>query len=122
MYTEYIYRFPDSNEYEYKYAGNYGAKGEKRQKKEKVTPEQIRRQNQWLKQNKVRRTIKLNFLPGDYWVTLKYKRGKRPPLGQVLKDFSNFRQRLRRAYKKAGYELKYIYRIEIGEQVVFIFT
>ena len=41
-----VYRFSNSNEYEYKYAGNYGAKGEKRYPKRKASEEQIRKQNQ----------------------------------------------------------------------------
>ena len=44
-YSKKIYRFKDSNEYEYTYAGKYGAKGEKRAKKKKPTREQIQKQN-----------------------------------------------------------------------------
>ena len=53
MYVQKTFFFEDSTEYEYKFAGKYGAKGEKRQKKEKATPEQIRRQNQWNRQKTV---------------------------------------------------------------------
>lgn len=115
MYVQKTFFFEDSTEYEYKFVGKYGAKGEKRQKKEKATPEQIRRQNQWNRQTKVRRMIKANFRPGDYWMTLRYGKGHRPPLAQVKKDFKNFRECLRRRYKKAGVELKYIYRMEVGK-------
>ena len=67
--------FLNSVEYEYTYAGNYGAKGEKRKPRVKPTPEQIEKQNQINKTKKVRRLIKQNFSPGDYWITLKYTKG-----------------------------------------------
>ena len=34
-----LWEFADSAEYEYKYAGKYGAKGEKRRARKKATPE-----------------------------------------------------------------------------------
>ena len=82
------YTFYDSVEYEYKFAGNYGAKGEKRAKRRKATPEQMKRQNQWIKETKVRRLIKANFRPGDLWETLKYPKGTRKPFADVVDDMS----------------------------------
>jgi len=111
-----IWRFPDSNEYEYKFFGNYGARGEKRSPKRKATPEQIAKQNQLNREKKVRRLIKANFSSEDFWVTLKYPKGARPPLEVVKADFEAFLRRLRYAYKKAGTPLKYIYRIEVGSR------
>lgn len=114
-YKVYIWRFENSTEYEIKHAGRYGAANEKRAPKQKATPEQIKRQNQRNKENWVRRLIKANFSPGDKWVTLKYPKGAKPQLGQVKKDMKNFIDRMRRAYRKTGNELKYIYRLEIGK-------
>lgn len=114
-YNQKIYRSMNSNEYEYTYAGDYGAKGETRGPRRKATPEQIAKQNQKNKEKYMRRLIKLNFIPGDYWITLKYPEGKRKSIEQVKKDFSNFIQNLRRRYKKSHKEMKYIYRLEIGE-------
>ncbi len=113
-YTVYIYRLGDTTEYEFKFQGNFGAKGEKRTPRQKPTPEQIKKQNQQNKVNLIRRLIKLNFAPGDLWTTLKYPKGTRPGLTQVQKDMRNFISRLRRAYKSMDEELKYIYRLEIG--------
>ncbi len=110
------YVFDNSIEYEYKYKGRYGAPGEKRGKKKKPTPEQIARQNQTNRENRLRRRIKRNFYPDDLWVTLKYPKGTRKPLGEVKKDFTRFIRRMRRWYKKRGATLKYVYRIEIGRQ------
>lgn len=85
-----IYRFPNSTEYEYKWAGRYGAKGERRGKRAKATPEQIKKQNQQNRERYVRRLIKANFFPDDLWVTLKYPAGERKPLAEVKKDLKNF--------------------------------
>lgn len=110
------FRFPGSIEYEYKWAGNYGAKGEKRKKKVKATPEQIKKQNQQNREKNVRRLIKANFFPDDLWVTLKYPAGKRKPVWEVKKEFENFLDRLRYRYRKRGHPLKYIYRMEVGKR------
>lgn len=115
MYTKYTWRFYNSTEYEYKYLGRYGAKGEKRQKRIKATPEQMAKQNQINKVNRIRRLMKANFLPGDLWTTLKYPAGTRKPLKEVKDDMSRFLRKLRYQYKKQGDILKYIYRIEIGK-------
>ena len=40
-YTKKVYRFKDSNEYEYTGLYNHGAKGERREKKIKPTQEQV---------------------------------------------------------------------------------
>lgn len=107
---------PNHIEYEFKYAGNYGAKGETRQKKQKATPEQIKKQNQLNREKKILRLIRANFFLEDLWVTLKYPRGTRKPLEEVKKDFKKFQTEMRRAYKNRGQPFKYIYRIEIGKR------
>ena len=102
-YKEYIYRFPQSNEVEIKYMGKYGAKGEKRAKRNKASPETIRRQNRTNKAIKVRRLLKANFTEDDYWVTLKYPAGARPCIDQVKKDLKNFNDRMRYQYETVSY-------------------
>jgi hypothetical protein len=109
-----IYRLGDSIEYEISYVGNYGAKGEKRAPRRKATPEQIRRQNQINRENLMRRLIKLNFSPGDPWVALQYPEGSRPQMEQVEKDWRSFVTAVRKRYKKAGEQFKYVYRLEVG--------
>lgn len=42
MYWRDTWRFNGSIEYEFKYAGKYGAKGEKRGKRKRASPEQIK--------------------------------------------------------------------------------
>lgn len=110
------WRFPGSTEYEYKWVGKYGAAGEKRKKKTKATPEQVRKQNQKLREKKVRRLLKANFQEGDLWVTLKYQKGRRKPVCEVKRDFKRFISSLRGKYQRRGHPLKFIYRMEIGKR------
>ena len=109
------YRFPYSNEYEITWEGNYGAKGEKRAPKKKKTPKEVEYQNRQHKRTYIRRLIKLNFENGIFF-TLTYKRGIRKSMREVKREFENFRDRMRRAYKKMGIPLKYIYCIEVGKR------
>jgi len=110
------YHFPDSIEIEYKWEGKYGAKGEKRAPKEKITPEVIAKQNQWKKETECRRVIKLNFKKNDYYVTLTYPKDTRKSIEDVKADVSNLNERLRYRYKKMGAPFKWVHRIEIGSQ------
>lgn len=116
MYKLDIYRFKTSTEYEYKYAGNYGAKGEKRTKKQKRTPEYIEKQNQYQRAKTVRHLIKANFKEGDLWTTLTYADKEARTIKDVSADLSKFLKNLRYQYKKAGQPCKYIYRVEIGSK------
>lgn len=103
-------------EHEYKCAGRYGAKGEKRAPKKKATLEQIKKQNQWNREKKVLRKIRDNFEPGDLWITLKFPRGTRVQV-KMLKDVkTKLFRKLRKIYRKRGEVLKYMYRMEIGER------
>lgn len=111
-----IYRFRDSNEYEIKWAGRYGAKGEKRAKREKLTPEQVAKQNLINRQNFVRRKIKLNFDKNDYWLTFTFREKKKRTAKEVNMCLEKMRRKLRKWYRKAGQELKWIARVEIGER------
>lgn len=115
-YIQYIWTFRGSIEYEYIYSGNNGAKGERRRKKHKSTPEQMKRQNQINKENRMRRLIKANFTEEDYWCTLKYPAGSKPGIKRVVLDIQNFNKKMQRAYRKYGQEYKYIYRIEVGKR------
>ncbi|MDD3369227.1 MAG: hypothetical protein PHP50_10135 [Lachnospiraceae bacterium] len=114
MYWKDVWRFKTSIEYEFKYAGRYGAKGEKRQKKKKPTPEEMELQNRTNKSNRTRRLIKANFSPGDYWITLTYRSGTRKDITEVKADMRLFVKQMRKEYQKQDVPLKFIYMIEIG--------
>ena len=108
--------FRNSIDHEYKYSGNYGAKGEKRVKRKKATPEQMKKQNQRNKEKRVWRKIRANFQVGDHWATLKYPKGTKKAVNEVLADMRNFLRTARGKYKRLGSGLKYIYRIEMGKK------
>lgn len=110
-----IYRFRDSNEYEIKWAGNYGAKGEKRSRRTKATPEQVKKQNRINKTNYVRRKIKLNFEANDYWLTFTFQEKQERTSAEVKGYLSKMIGKLRKEYRRAGTELKWISRVEIGK-------
>jgi hypothetical protein len=116
MYTRYTYQMINSNEISIFYKGRYGSKGERRAKRKKASPEQIRYQNQKNKELNVLRLIQANFFPNDIWACLKYPAGTRISIDEI-KDFMNkkFIRGLRKDYRKRGEELKYIYRLEIGK-------
>lgn len=122
MYILDTYSFTDkegnilSREYEYKYYGNYGAKGEKRLPKKKITPEQIQRQNHTNKVKKIRRKLKNNFYEGDYWITFTYKKDTAKTIEEVMEDLKKMMEKLRRKYSKAAVPMKWIRRIEIGSK------
>lgn len=89
---------------------------EKRAKKKKPTPLQISRQNHWNKVKNCRRTIQLNFRPGDLWCTFAYKKGTRKSMRDFMRDIQRFQNHLRTVYQKKGYDLKWIRRLEIGKR------
>lgn len=117
MYWKDVYHLGRVNEVEIKAPMNYGAKGQARQPRAKPTPEQMAKQNEWNRRTYVRRLILLNFKEHDLWCTLKYPAGTRfTELKEVTKDVRKFLNSIRGKFKRRGYELKYIYRIEIGKR------
>ena len=116
MYWQDKYVLRETNEYEIKFAGKYGARGEKRQKKKKATPEIIKKQNQRNRETKMRRTIEINFDKGDLWLCLKYPKGTRKSIKDFEKDIRNFHATMRRRYKAHQSEYKFIERHEIGSR------
>ena len=114
-YTQKKYKFPHAIEVEEYHSARYGAPGQKRQPKNKPSPEQIERQNQKIKEKKCRRKLRAYFDVNDYFITLTYKKDARPPdMDQAKKDFGQFIRKLRAAYKKRGRELRWIRNIEVG--------
>lgn len=61
--------------------------------------------------------INHNFHPGDYYITLTYRPEERPAtIREAKKDRTDLLRRLRRVYKKAGKELKFVAVTEYGEK------
>lgn len=84
-----------------------------RAKKKYVSPPHILAANQRHSRNNLRQLIMHNFKAGDYYLTPTYA-GKPPPLGDALRQCSNFITRLKRLYARYGEELKAIYVTEGG--------
>lgn len=109
------YMFPHAIEVEEYHTARYGAPGQKRQPKNKPSPEQIERQNQRIKEKKCRRKLRAYFDVNDYFVTLTYKKEERPPnMDQAKRDIGRFIRKLRAEYKKRGQDLRWIRNIECG--------
>lgn len=108
------YYFSNSIEIERVYRGKGGGRGQPREKKAKATEEQIARQNQYNKETNLRRILSENFGENDYWILLTYLKGFRTDIRAAKKDFSKFSRKLRKEYKKRGYELKWVRRTEVG--------
>lgn len=114
-----VYRYGPGEKYiehEFKCAGRYGAKGEKRAPKKKATPEQIKKQNQWSREKKVLRKIRGNFEQGDLWITLKLPKGTQVEIKWFNKAREKLQRKLREEYRKRNQDFKFMYREEIGER------
>lgn len=117
MYIEKTYDLGDVKEVARYYPGRYGAPGCRRRPKKKATPEDIRRQNQRNRARKIQRLILANFKENDWYLTLTYRKGERPGnMGEAKGQRKKFFADMRKAYKKAGYEFKFVCVTEIGKR------
>lgn len=93
----------------------YGAPGVDRAPKRKATPKEIEAHNQRTKERTCRWKLRQHFDDNDVFVTLTYKKDKRPAdLEECTQDCKRLMDRLRRQYKKAGQTMKWIRNIEVG--------
>ena len=106
----------DKIEVEKYYPGRYGAPGMPREEKKKKTPEEMAKQNFWKKCQYLRRTMELNFKGGDLHATLTCQPEKRPTVEEAPKVIRDFRDKMAKAYKKQGWEFKYIITCETGQR------
>ncbi|MBR3187272.1 MAG: hypothetical protein IKF59_04445 [Lachnospiraceae bacterium] len=109
------YRLPGAEEVVEYYTGRYGPPGQARVKKQRPTPEQMARQNQRHREDTCRRKMRCHFREGDYYVTFTYRVEERPAdMDQAKKHWAAAVRKLRDAYRKKGYKLKWIRNIEVG--------
>lgn len=95
--------------------GNYGAPGMPRQKRKKPTKEQMIQINQLNKARKCRLRMLEYLNAGDYYGTWTYEKDKRPcDMKEALKHFQKAKRKVKKYYKKQGYELFWIRNIERG--------
>lgn len=74
----------------------------------KKTPEEIREANVRQAARKLSRILNANFRPGDWHVTLTYRRGSCPSPKEGKKNLDSFLRNLRDRYKRRGFQLKYV--------------
>lgn len=100
------------------HTGRYGAPGQRRQKKKKPTREEVAKQNEINAVKRLRRKMNCNFGPGDYHMTLTYKKELRPEPPGARNILSQFLKKLRAVYKKHGADLKYIVTTEYKSKAI----
>lgn len=114
-YKKKTYRFENAIEIEEYHTAKYGAPGQKRMSKKKATPEQIEKRNQYNREKRARHKLRKYFETDDYYTDLTFRKEARPPDMQVSKAlFSKFIRKVRREYRKRGYELRWMRNIEVG--------
>ena len=74
----------------------------------KKSKEEIREANRRQARRDLERLMNANFKPGDWHVVLTYRKEIRPSPEEARKELENFLARLRRRYRKFGFDLKYI--------------
>jgi len=114
-YKKKVWRFKNAIEVMEYHTGRYGAPGQKRNKKEKPTPDQVKRYNQKRKETVCRHKLREHFEENDLFIALTYAKDKRPEdMQQAKKDFALFARKVSARYKKAGEIAKWIRNIEVG--------
>ncbi|MCR5686100.1 MAG: hypothetical protein K6G81_11930 [Lachnospiraceae bacterium] len=93
-----------------------GRKGLTRRQKNSSTSDATKRYNLYCKTRKLQLILLANFKAGDDFITLTYSDNKEKDANTVKKDIKAFIEKLRKAYKRRGAILKFIYRIEIGKK------
>ncbi len=98
------------------YTASYHRPGIQRQKNFRPTPKEQARVNDRHAEMKLRRQLNENFRPGDYHLTLTYRKEDRPPPEAVPAILERFLRGMRKSYRAAGKELKYISVTECGKR------
>ena len=81
----------------------------KRSGKNKPSKEEIEAGNRKKAESNLRRLINANFGPGDYHVTLTYRKDDRPEEAAAKKSLDKFIRDMKKEYKKAGQQFKYVH-------------
>lgn len=84
----------------------------------KKSKEEIRNANMRQAARKLARKINANFRPGDWHVTLTYKKEERPDPETAAKNIKDLIDKLRDKYKKHGFVLKYVHATEYKNKAI----
>lgn len=106
-YIKNTYRYKNVVEIERVHSGRFGKAGHRAVRKQ-LTPEEMARVNERNAVKKLRRKIQANFDTEDLFETLTYKREERPEPAEAKKRLKKLLDGLRRTWKQAGVDLKYI--------------
>lgn len=99
------------------HTGRAYAKGEKRKAKIKPSKEAQKELNYRNAEDTLRRLMNHNFVNGDHYLTLDFRKEERPESVKELQLIAaDFVKRCRARLKKAGVEMKYIYCMERGSK------
>lgn len=118
-YIQRIVKAGKTIEIERYYAPNYLKRGMHRGDRVKPTREEQRKVNTRKAERQLRILMNANFKGGDFHIVLNYIRRKdeEPITRQQMKDdIAKFLRAMRKEYKAAGQELKYIHVAEIGSK------
>ncbi len=98
------------------YTARYHRPGIQRQKNFRPTPKEQACVNDRHAEMKLRRLINENFGPGDLYLTITFKKELRPTVQQIPRILEKYWAVLRKAFRVAGQELRYIVVAEVGER------
>ena len=116
-YKQKKYVFRNAIEIEEYHTARYGAPGEKREHRQKATPEMIVKMNQRNKEKRCRRKLRKHFCTEDYFTDLTYAKDARPPdMDTAKRHFQKFMRIVRKEYQKRGEQVKWIRNIEVGKR------
>ena len=97
------------------HCSRYDCKGEKRRKKENITIEAQHKVNIRQATRTLRWKLNENFVDGDLWVELDYRKELRPNSSTEMQEhMKEFLKLLRKEYALQGLKLKYVYCKELG--------
>lgn len=82
------------------------------------TKEEIAKANMRQAARKLVRKINANFRPGDWHVTLTYRKTVRPDRQEARRELSRLLDKLRMEYRKHGFQLMYIHATEYENKAI----
>ena len=91
-YVRHLWDCGETIEIEEKHTGRYGARGQKREKRKKASPEDIKGRTSG-NESGTEKTDQVEFRKYDYWMTITYRKGDRPAWEQMKKDVTDLIKR-----------------------------
>ena len=99
------------------FTARYGRRGQRSEDRVRPSPEDQTKIHNRRAEKNLRRILNANYGPGDFHLVLSYAKDKRDPPRdpEAMKDdIAKFLRRMRKLYRDAGEDLKYIHVMETG--------